>query len=344
MRMFNGTMGLLAAAAAAVLLAGPAAAQTPEEFYRGKRVTFVVSAAPGGGADLYARAFVKYFSKHLPGQPQVVITNVPGAGGLTAAAQLQNNAPKDGTVVSLLQRNNLYLPLVSAERITFDPRQVNWIGSFNKETYALATWHTAPVKTLADLFVRPIKLGATSFNNENRTFPAIINEYLGGKMDIIAGYKGNDEIALAMERGEVHGRALTITSLLSGNDANWLRDKRINVIAQLGVEKSPHFPDVPLIMDHVKDPKAKALFEFMFLPLQGGRPVAAPPGVPADRLAALRRAFAAAVEDPEFVADLAKQNATAELLGGEELQQIVATLYASPPEVLALARELLKPQ
>ncbi len=337
-------------ASAAVVLAATAAwagsvhAQTPAEFYKGKTVTLVVSAAPGGGADLYARAFIKYFSKHLPGQPNVVVSNLPGAGGLTAAAQLQNSRPKDGTVVAVLQRNNLYLPLISSEKIAFDPREVNWIGSLNKETYALVTWQTAKVKKIDDLFTQPVKIGATSFNNENRTFPAIINEYLGGKIDIVAGYAGNDEIALAMERGEVQGRALTVTSLMGGNDAGWLREGKINVIAQMAVKANPAIPGVPMIMDYVKDAKAKSLFEFMFLPLEAGRPVAAPPGVPADRLAALRTAFEAAASDPDFKADLAKQSATVELLSGLEIKSIVEKLYASPPDVLESVKALLKPQ
>ena len=338
---------LTKAAAAIVSIAacmGAAYAQTPEEFYKGKTVKLIVSAAPGGGADLYARAFIKYFSKHLPGKPNVVISNLPGAGGLAAAAQLQNSEPSDGTVVAVLQRNNLYLPLVSDEKISFDPRVVNWLGSLNKETYALVTWQNAGVKKIDDLFTKPVTIGATSFNNENRTFPAIINEYLGGKIDIIAGYKGNDEIALAMERGEVQGRALTVTSLMSGNDASWLREGKINVVAQMGVEANPAIANVPMIMDYVKDPKAKALFEFMFSPLQAGRPLAAPPKVPADRLAALRTAFEAAASDPEFKAELAKQNATVELLTGEQTKAIVDKLYAVPPEVLASAKALLKPQ
>jgi tripartite-type tricarboxylate transporter receptor subunit TctC len=319
-----------------------AQAQDPEAFYRGKTVTLIVSAAPGGGADLYARAFAKYYSKHLPGRPNVAISNLPGAGGLAAAAQLQNSSPRDGTVISLLQRNNLYLPLVSSEKINFDPRQVNWVGSFNKETYALITWHDAPVKTIDDVFKIPVKIGATSFNNENRTFPAIINEYLGGKIDIIAGYKGNDDIALAMERGEVKGRALTVTSLFGGNEANWMRDKKVNVIMQMGVAASPAIPNVPLIIDYAKDPKARALFEFMFLPLEAGRPVAAPPQVPADRLAALRRAFEMAAADPEFKDELAKQSASVELLKGEEIKTIVDKLYATPEDVLTRAKALLK--
>jgi tripartite-type tricarboxylate transporter receptor subunit TctC len=287
---------------------------------------------------------VKYFSKHLPGQPEVVVSNLPGAGGLTAAAQLQNSEARDGTVVALLQRNNLYLPLVSSEKIAFDPREVNWIGSLNKETYALVTWEDAPVKTIDDLFTQPLTIGATSFNNENRTFPAIINEFLGGKIDIIAGYKGNDEIALAMERGEVQGRALTVTSLMSGNDASWLRDGKINVIAQMGVEKNPAIPDVPMIMDYVKDATAKSLFEFMFLPLQAGRPVAAPPEVPADRVEALRTAFEAAANDPDFQAELKQQNATVEMITGEEIDVIVEKLYGASEDVLASVKTLLQPQ
>ncbi|MEY9999078.1 Bug family tripartite tricarboxylate transporter substrate binding protein [Sinorhizobium fredii] len=325
----------------AALFTAPTQAQTVEEFYKGNTVTLMVSAAPGGGADLYARAFAPFMSKHLPGNPNVVVTNVPGAGGLTAAAQLQNSAPSDGTVIAALQRNNLYLPLVSPEKLAFDPREVNWIGSLNKESYVLITWENAPVKTLDDLFVRPLTIGSTSFNNENRTFPAMINEYLGGKMEIIPGYKGNDEIALAMERGEVQGRAVTTTSLLGGNDANWLAEGKLNVVAQLAMRPNAAVKDVPMILDRVTDPKARSVFEFMFLPLDAGRPFAAPPGVPEDRLTALRAAFEAAAKDPGFIAEVAKQNATVEMIPGLEIHEILEKLYATQPEVLDLVKGLL---
>lgn len=322
-------------------LSTSAGAQTVEEFYSDNNLTLMVSAAPGGGADLYARAFAPFLSKHLPGNPNVVIANVPGAGGLTAAAQLQNSAPRDGTAIAALQRNNLYLPLVSAEKLAFDPREVNWIGSLNKESYVLITWENAPVKTLDDLFSQPLTIGSTSFNNENRTFPAMINEYLGSKMDIIPGYKGNDEIALAMERGEVQGRAVTTTSLLGGNDASWLAEGKLNVIAQLAMRPSPAVKDVPMILDKVTDPKARSVFEFMFLPLDAGRPFAAPPEVPEDRLAALRAAFQAAAEDPGFIAEVAKQNATVEMIAGDEVHKILDELYATSPDVLDQVKGLL---
>ncbi len=328
-------------ALSAVLSGAPAMAETVEEFYSANPVTLMVSAAPGGGADLYARAFAPFLSKYIPGHPNVVVTNVPGAGGLTAAAQLQNSAPRDGTMIAALQRNNLYLPLVSAEKLAFDPREVSWIGSLNKESYVLITWENAPVKTLDDLFVHPLTIGSTSFNNENRTFPAMINEYLGGKLDIVPGYKGNDEIALAMERGEVQGRAVTTTSLLGGNDANWLAEGKLHVVAQLAMRPSPAVKDVPMILDRVTDPKARSVFEFMFLPLDAGRPFAAPPGVPEDRLAALRSAFEAAAKDPAFVAEVAKQNATVEMIPGLEIHQILDKLYATQPEVLDRVKGLL---
>lgn len=169
MSILRGLTKAAMALAATVFLTGVGQAQTPEEFYKGKTVNLIVSAAPGGGADLYARAFIKYFSKHMPGQPNVIVTNLPGAGGLTAAAQLQNSEARDGTVIAVLQRNNLYLPLVSAEKIAFDPRAVNWVGSLNKETYALVAWENANVKKVDDLFTQPMTIGATS--STTRTAP-----------------------------------------------------------------------------------------------------------------------------------------------------------------------------
>jgi tripartite-type tricarboxylate transporter receptor subunit TctC len=340
----NFTRTAVALAAVAGLGLGVAQAQTVEEFYKGKTVTLIVSAAPGGGADLFARSFIKVLPKYIPGNPNVVITNLPGAGGLTAAAQLQANEVRDGTVFAMLQRNNLYLPLVSAEPVPFDPQAVNWLGSLNKEFYALVAWENAEVKNIDDLLSKPLKVGATGFNNENRTYPAIINQFMGGQIEIVAGYAGNDEIALAMERGEVQGRALTVTSLLAGNDAEWLKDGKINVIAQMSMTPHPSIPDVPMILDYAKDDTTKALLAFMFAPLEAGRPFAAPPEVPADRLEALRSAFIQAAADPDFIAELAAQNTTVDAIDGAAVEAIVDTVYGTPPEVLAEVKKLLTPQ
>ena len=233
------------------------------------------------------------------------------------ALQLQNTQPRDGTVVALLQRNNFYLPLVSDENKEFDPRKVRWLGSLNKENYTVAAWHTAPVTKAEDLFTTSMKLGSTSFANENRTLPAMLNGYFGTKFDIVIGYEGSEAIGLAMERGEVDGRMLTVNNLTSGNEAGWVSEGKLKVIVQVGLESSPAFPDVPNIMDFTKDPDVLALSKFMFAPLNAGRPFAVPPEVPEDRVAALRTAFDAAAADPDFLRNMRKLNSSVEPITGQ---------------------------
>lgn len=327
---------------ASLALMNPAAAQTVEEFYKGKNVTLVVSAAPGGAADFFARAFAEYFGKHMPGQPSVVVMNLPGAGGMVAAAQLQNTEPKDGTVIALLQRNNLYQGLLNGDTTLFDPRQVDWLGSLNKEAYTVVAMADAPAKTTDDIFKNEIILGATGFSNENRTLPEMMNRYFGTKFKIITGYEGNDEIALAMERGEVHGRLYTVNSLFSGTDAKWMQEGKINVLVQVGMKANPLLPDVPAIVDFTEDPDALALAKFMFLPLDAGRPFAVPKGVPEDRLAAIKTAFADAAADPDFIAHMKSLDSALDPITGEDINGIIDTLYNTPEGVLNEARALLK--
>jgi tripartite-type tricarboxylate transporter receptor subunit TctC len=323
---------------------GAAQAQTVEEFYKDKTVTLIISAAPGGASDFFGRQFAQYLGEHIPGKPQVIVTNVPGASGMTAALQLQDNQPRDGTVIAILQRNNFYLPLISEDNAAFDPKSVNWLGSLNKEFYTIIAWDDAPVEKPEDVFTTPITIGATSFANENRTFPAMMNDYFGAKFEIIPGYEGNEAVGLAMERGEVQGRAQTINSLLAGSEAAWIKEGKIKVLMQLAPEASPAFPDVPLITSFSKDPEVLALAAFMLEPLNAGRPFAAPPDVPQDRIDALRAAFDAAAADPAFLETMKKANSDVDPISGAAVEAIIDDLYATPEPVLEKVRALLTPQ
>ncbi|MBZ9653743.1 Bug family tripartite tricarboxylate transporter substrate binding protein [Phyllobacterium lublinensis] len=329
---------------AGLVLTGAAQAQTVEEFYKGKNLTFIISAAAGGSTDFFGRAFAKYYAKHIPGQPNVIVVNQPGAGGLLVGTQLQTTQPRDGTVVALLQRNNLYLPLVSDENKEFDPRKVNWLGSLNKEEYAITSWETSPVKKTEDLFTTQMTMGATGYANETRTIPALMNEYLGTKFDIVMGYQGSEEVGLAMERGEVNGKAGTVSNLATGAEAGWVKDGKLKVLMQIAMQPNPSLPEVPNIMTYIKDPDVKSLFTFMVSPFEAGRPMAAPPEVPADRLEALRKAFDDAAADPEFIADLKKVNSTVEPVSGVAVQEIVENLYKTPQPVLDKVKALIKKQ
>ncbi|ODT82412.1 MAG: hypothetical protein ABS76_07270 [Pelagibacterium sp. SCN 64-44] len=331
----------LAVGLASATIAG-AQAQTAEEFYGANTVNLIVSAAPGGAADFFARSFAPYFARHLPGSPKIVVTNQPGAGGMVTAVQLQNTLPADGLNIALLQRNNFYLPLINKDSITFDPREVTWLGSLAKEKYTVILWNDAPIENAEDLFTTPVRIGATGFANENRTLAAMMNDYFGTKFDIVAGYEGNEALALAIERGEVKGRLVTDNNLTSGNEAAWFADGTIKVPMQLGVERSDILPDVPNIMEFSDDPAVLAMANFMLAPLEASRPLAVSSKVPADRLEALKKAFDDAAADPEFLALMAKMQSTVDPISGDEVKRIIDSLYETPESVIVDIANLLK--
>lgn len=334
-------MGLSALALG--LVGRPVLAQTAEEFYAGNVVTLVISAAPGGASDFFARLFAPFFGKHIPGQPQVIVTNLAGASGMKAALQLQNGDPRDGSYIALLQRNNFYLPMISEENAAFDPRAVNWIGSLNKESYLLVAWEGTPAQTPEDIFTKPMSIGATSFANENRTFAAMMNEHFGTKFEIITGYEGSEAVSLAMEKGEVDGRLLTANSILAETESAWYKDGRLKVLMQ--VSPAPHsaFPGIPMIQDYAKDDETRALANWLINPLLAGRPFAVPGEVPEDRVAALRTAFDAAAADPEFLAEVAKLNSEVSPITGAEVEALIDSLYETPAPVVEKLKILLTP-
>lgn len=326
----------------ATMAGGAAQSQSVEEFYADNTLTLIVSAGPGGASDFFARQFAPFLSKHLPGNPEIVVMNQPGASGMKAALLMQERGPFDGSTIALLQRNNFYVPLIE-EGIAFDPRAAIWLGSLNKEYYTVIARADAPALTPEALRETPMILGATSFANENRTFPAMMNEYLGTKFDIVTGYEGNAAVGLAMERGEVQSRMQTVNSLMSGEVAHLLEAGEIKVVAQIGMVNAPQFPDLPNMIDYAEDDETKALARFLLGPLAAGRPFAAPAGVPEDRVAALRAAFDAAGADPEFIAQMKELGSDVEPISGEEVQAIVEDIWATPEPVLEKVRGLLTP-
>lgn len=323
-------------------LSSAVSAETVEEFYKKNDITLVVGAKAGGGADFYARQFVPFWEKHIPGKPKIIVKNLGGAGGMKAAIQMETAAPKDGTQVTMLLRTNTYFPLVSAKKLKFSPPKANWLGSLNKEIYTVAVMTRAGVNSFEDLKSKSVKMGATAFSNDNRVLPAMLNEYLGTKLDIVTGYKGAKQMTLALERGEIDGRMLPVDNLTGyGNEAPFLKDGRIKVVLQTAIKSSPLFPDVPNMFDYIKDPAVRELAEFLLLAHDAGRPFAAPEGIPQDRLAALRKAFMDAATDPEYIAAMKKVANEPSPISGEEVQAIVTKLYSAPESVLAKVRPLV---
>jgi tripartite-type tricarboxylate transporter receptor subunit TctC len=321
-------------------LATWADAQSLEDFYRGRSARLVVAAAVGGGADLYARVLAGHLGKHIPGHPTFVIQNTPGAGGLLVARQVQGSAPGDGSVVALLQRNNLLEPLLSDRDVGFDPRKVTWLGSLNKDTYLILSWHTSGIGTIEDAMQKELILGNTGGGNENLTFPLLLNQTIGTRFKLVRGYKGSGDLAIAIERGEVQGRAMTWTTL-RGDHPDWLNEKKVNVIVQLALKRNPDLPEVPSAMEYVKNEKDRRLYQLLFATLEAGRPFAVASGTPPDRVAALRKAFAELSQDGQFLEELQQRGGSIEYVKGEEVEQLISSIYATPRDVVDRARALV---
>jgi tripartite-type tricarboxylate transporter receptor subunit TctC len=320
--------------------AAPAQAQTVEEFYKGKTIDLVISFTAGGGYDAYARLVARHMGDHIPGKPTIVPRNMPGGGGRVAANYLFNVARKDGTALAVIDQS---LEQARGDKtIQFDATKFNWIGNPAAENNTTVTWHTSPVKTIEDAKTQEIPIGATG-NNTSAQFPKAMNALVGTRFKVVYGYPGGNDINLAMERGEVAGRGSNSWGSWKGTRPDWIRDKKINILVQIGLKKTADLPDVPLLMDLATNPEDKAVLKLLSSPTAIGRPVLAPPGVPADRVKALRAAFDAMLKDPAFIDEARKQNLDIEPVSGEELQQIVADIAGAPKASIDRLNEIIGP-
>lgn len=319
------------------------AQQSVEEFYTGKVITLHVGAAGGGSADTWARAFVPYLSKHIPGNPEIVIANRAGAGGLVVANYIQENASRDGLEIGTLQRNNFLAPLLADAEVPFDPTLVNHLGSLSREFQVLLTYGSEPrINSVEEMLETPLILGGTAVTAENVTYPLLVNELAGSQFNIISGYGNSDETILALERGEIDGRASSYDSTLRGTLGRWTDEGLLHIFLQFGLERDAELQDVPNVMELIEDdPDAVALMRVMLIPQELGRPYITPPGIPEDRLAALREAFDAAAADPEFLERVAAFDSSVELVDGETVQQMSEEIMATPADIVEKIRELL---
>jgi tripartite-type tricarboxylate transporter receptor subunit TctC len=330
------------AAFAGVLFAPCAHADPVADFYRGRTISWILSAGAGGGYASYAQAFAPYFSAHIPGKPNIVIQNMPGGGGIRAMLYLDAVAPKDGTTLGLVHSSVPFAPLYGIKAAKFDPRRMNWIGSIDAATGICVAWHSSGIASWQDLLTRPFVVGGTGAGSQMETTPALLNKLFGTKMRVISGYKAGNEIYLAMERGEVQGRCGGLISSISATRPDWFAQKKVNVPIQIAAARNPLFADIPAIMEFVKDARTEKILQLILAPQDMDRPVLAPPGVPAERVAALRAAFHAAMNDPGFIAEARKDHLEIQDVGGERVAQIVAAAFALPPDIVAAAAEAMK--
>lgn len=330
--------------AAAVLAAVPATmawAQSPAEFYKGKNVDMFVGYSSGGGYDVYARLVARHIGKHIPGNPNVTVKNMPGAGSLALANQLYNAMPKDGTAFGIIGRGAAFDPLFGNKAAKFDAAKFNWIGSANNEVSVCVAWKDSGVTKFEDLQTKELVVGGTGPSADTDQFPRILNSVLGTKFKIVTGYPGGNDVSLAMERGEVKGRCGWSWSSVLSTRKDWYDSKTINVLVQLSLEKHADLPNVPLIIDLAKTPEQKKMLTLVFARQALGRPFVAPPGIPEDRLAALRKAFMDTTKDKDFLAEAQKMKLEITPIGGEAVQKIVAEAYKTDPAIVKQTSEAL---
>jgi tripartite-type tricarboxylate transporter receptor subunit TctC len=324
------------------LSASVASAQSPADFYKGKNVDLYIGYSVGGGYDVYARILARYMGKHIPGNPTIVPKNMEGAGSLRLANWLYNVAPKDGSAFGIIGRGTGFDPLLEKKGAQFDATKFNWIGSANNEVSVCVAWHTTGIKKIEELYGKELTVGGTGASADTDQFPRVTNGVLGTKFKVITGYPGGNDIGLAMERGEVMGRCGWSFSSVKSTHMNWLNEKKVNLLVQLALKKHPELPDVPLIVDLAKSEEQKRILRIIFARQVMGRPFLAPPGVPQDRVAALRKAFMDTMNDKEFLAEAEKAQLEITPESGEEIQELVTDLYKTPPEIAKKAAELVK--
>jgi tripartite-type tricarboxylate transporter receptor subunit TctC len=336
--------------AALLLMAGfgaamPAAnADAIADFYKGKTLALVVGSSTGGGYDTMTRAIARFIGRHVPGNPTVVVRNMPGAGGITALNYVYNAAERDGTVLALVQNNTPLEPLFGTRQARYDATRLNWLGTPSFEVAMVLLWHTVPVNSLEDLKSRETQMGASGANSTPAFYARLLNATLGTRMKLVNGYPGQNDALLAMERGELDGYPSVFESALTSTRPKWLAEKLAKAIVQYGPERLQQLPDVPFAPDLIGNPDDKLLMQVGFAPLALGRPLVMPPDAPPERVAALRQALAETFADPDFRAEGERMG-----LGlnaprtGEELQAVIARAYQSPPRIIERLQKLNNP-
>ncbi len=334
--------GLLVAAMC--VAAGSARAQSSvEAFYRGKTIDLIIGLSPGGGYDLYARLIARYMGDRIPGKPRITPRNMPGAGSRVAINTLYNLAAKDGLTLATADQAMAVQQAVGEPGIHFDAGKFGWIGNPIVDNNVVVTWHTSGVRTIADAREREIAIGATGYNTSSQ-YPRALNAIAGTKFRVVLGYPGANEINLAMENGEMQGRGSNSWSSYKAQKPDWLRDHKINVLVQIGLTKEPDLPDAPLLIDLATNDVDRAALKLLSAPPTVGRPLFTTPGVPSERLAALRQAFDETMKDPAFLDEARRAGLDIDPVSGPALDNITRDILASPTEVTErLARIIAEP-
>jgi tripartite-type tricarboxylate transporter receptor subunit TctC len=317
-----------------------APADAADAYFKDRQIRLIVGSAPGGGYDAYGRLLAQYMKPHIPGNPTIVVQNMPGAGSLVAGNYIYNVAPKDGTVIGAVNALLATDPLVYPERVKFDPRQFRWLGSALRENHVGVAWNLSRVKSFDDVLKNELIVagtgGATNF------YPLFVDAILGAKMKMIPGYQGTKQGMLAMERGEVGGVVGITWASVKATNGSWLRDDKIRAFIQFGLMKHPELPDVSWIYDYARNDDDRAAMDLAFGNSEFGRPFIAPPGVPDEVVQILRDAFEDTMSDPEFRADAEKRQLDLEITRGGEIQSLIEKIYKTPPAVVQRVKKIVQ--
>ena len=320
-----------------LLAAAPAYAQDGKgDVFKGKTINLYVGSGEGGPYDAYARLVGRHIGKHLPGAPSVVVQNMPGASGRRLMNFMYSVAPKDGTAIALVTRGVAFDPLMGND-VTFDVQKIAWLGSANDETNVCMVWHTSPIQVIDDLHTHEMVVGTSGPASTDAIYPNVLSSLYGLKFKVVGGYKSATDTHLAMERGEVDGRCGISYDTLVALNGDWLRDKKVRILIQIGLDKVAALGNIPSVFDLAKTEEQRQIWALWSAPLRMGRPFFAPPGLAADRIELLRRAFDATVADPELRAESTKMNLAVNASTGERIVALLKEVYATPKDVVTKA-------
>jgi tripartite-type tricarboxylate transporter receptor subunit TctC len=314
------------------------------EFYRGKTIRLVIGYGTGGGYDVYGKFFARYLGEHIPGKPTVIAQNMPGAGSRSAANWLYKVAPKDGTVLAVLGQATPADQALGQPGVQFDARQFNWIGNMVAVNNIMITWAESGIRTIDDAKKKSIAIGASGASSPSVIYPTVTNNLLGTQFKIVSGYPGGGDIMIALERREVDGRGSDSWASLKSNNPGWIKDKKVNILFQVGSHREKDLPDPPLLTELAQNDEQKQVLEVVSGDAAVGRPILTAPDVPAERVAALRKAFDDTMRDPAFQAAAEKAGLHFNPVGGEELQRIVVRIVSPSPAIIEKVKDAIRPR
>lgn len=327
---------------AALIGATAARADTVADFYRGKTMQMIIATSPGGDYDTRGRLLARHMGRLIPGDPVIVAQNMPGGVGIAAANHMANAAPRDGTVLHMLMQNMPAHQAIGGQGVKFDTRKLIFIGNTTDTPNVINSWHTTGIKTIEDVRRRELVVGAAGTATPAAYYPAALNAMAGTKFKIVTGYPGGNDVNLAMEKGEVGGRGSNSWASWKSSRPQWLAEKKIDILVQIGLKRHPDLPNVPLLFELASNDADREVLRFISADTAISRSVVTTPEVPAERVAALRKAFMETMKDPQFVAEAEKMQVDISPLTGEEAQAVADRIVAAPPEVIARAKVLLE--